>query len=71
MKVRVKKGLAHDLDTSMWEKKGRLRVEVIVSLAESVHPVCLSATQLDPWPASQYLTWPQHESSPPNTPQTG
>ncbi len=46
-------------------------LEVIASLAESDHPVCLSAAQLAPWPARLFSTWPQHESSPPTAPHTG
>ncbi len=45
MKMRAKKGLDHDLDTSVWRsgKNGSSVLEMIASLAESVHPVCGSA----------------------------
>ncbi len=72
MKVRAEKGLTHDLDTRCGDR-GRTAgsmLEVIASLAESIHPVCLSAAQLYPRPASRFLTWPQHESPPPTAPHT-
>ncbi len=54
-----------------WGRTPGSVLEVIASLAESIHPVCLSVAQLAPRPASRSLPWAQHESSPPTAPHTG
>ncbi len=40
-----------------WGRTPGSVLEVIASLAESIHPVCLSVAQLAPRPASRSLTW--------------